>query len=119
LNTEPALDMAVEFLLWHWTIKKPVGPCQYGIGTRFMQVEYPLWHYNIFQYVYVLSFYDKAKNDPRFLEAVGALQSKLVNGMVIIERNVPKLAELSFCKKGQPSELATKRYNEIIANLIT
>jgi len=117
LNNEPALDNAVEFLLNHWAIKTPIGPCQYGIGTRFMQVEYPLWHYNIFQYVYALSFYDKAKTDERFLEAFGILQGKLVDGMIVIERNVPKLAKLSFCKKGQPSELATRRYHEILNNL--
>ena len=82
-----------------------------------MQVEYPLWYYNLFQYVYVLSFYEKAKKDERFLEAFQALQNKLVNGMIVVERNVPKLAKLTFCKKGHPSELATKRYNEILANL--
>ncbi|MCL2385979.1 MAG: prenyltransferase [Defluviitaleaceae bacterium] len=117
VNNEPKLDKALEFLLSHWTIRKPIGPCQYGMGSRFMQVEYPLWYYNLFQYVYVLSFYDKAKNDERFLEAFRTLQNKLVNGMVIVERNVPKLANLTFCKKGQPSELATKRYHEILANL--
>jgi len=117
LNNEPLLDKAVEFLLAHWTIKKPIGPCQYGMGTRFMQVEYPLWGYNLFQYVYVLSFYDKAKNDGRFLEALGALQDKLVDGMIVVERNVPKLSKLIFCKKGKPSELATKRYEEIISNI--
>jgi len=37
--------------------------------------------------------------------------------MIIVERNVPKLAKLTFCKKGKPSELATKRYHEIMANL--
>jgi len=117
LNDEASLDKAVEFLLAHWTIKKPVGPCQYGMGTLFMQLEYPLWNYNLFQYVYVLSFYDKAKKDERFLEAFAALQGKLVDGMIVVERNVPKLAKLTFCKKGQPSELATKRYHEILANL--
>ncbi|MCL2363181.1 MAG: prenyltransferase [Defluviitaleaceae bacterium] len=117
LNNEPKLDRAVEFLLTHWTIKKPIGPCQYGMGSRFMQVEYPLWGYNLFQYVYVLSFYDMVKKDARFVEALRALQDKLADGMVVIERNVPKLAKLSFCKKGQPSELATKRYHEILANL--
>ena len=40
-NREPALERAVEFLLEHWTIRKPIGPCHYGIGTLFMQVEYP------------------------------------------------------------------------------
>ena len=116
LNREPSLDKAVEFLLAHWTIRKPIGPCQYGMGTRFMQVEYPLWHYNLFQYVYVLSFYNKAKDDDRFLDAFSALKNKLVDGMIIIERNSPKLSKLAFCKKGQPSELATKRYNEILIN---
>ena len=118
LNNEPALDKAVELLLAHWTIRKPIGPCQYGMGTRFMQVEYPLWYYNLFQYVYVLSFYDLAKKDKRFLEAFAALQDKLVDGMIVVERSVPKLAKLTFCKKGHPSELATKRYNEILDNML-
>lgn len=117
-NNEPALDRAIDFLLEHWTIKKPIGPCHYGIGTLFMQVEYPLSSYNLFLFVYVLSFYDHAKRDERFLKAFKTLQSKLVDEKIIIERAVPKLAKLSFCKKGQPSELATKRYNEIVQNLM-
>jgi len=117
LNKEPALDKAVEFLLEHWRIRIPIGPCQYGMGSRFMQVEYPLWYYNLFQYVYVLSFYDKAKKDERFLEALAALQSKLVDGQIVVERTSQKLAKLNFCKKDQPSELATLRYNQILMNL--
>ncbi len=114
INNEPALDRAVDFLLEHWTIKKPIGPCHYGIGTLFMQIEYPFRNYNLFVYVYVLSFYDRAKEDRRFLEA---LESKMTDGQIVVERVVPKLAGLSFCKKGKPSELATIRYHEIIKNL--
>ncbi|MBR0599906.1 prenyltransferase [Sinanaerobacter chloroacetimidivorans] len=117
LNNEPALDKAVDFLLEHWTIKKPIGPCHYGIGTLFMQVEYPFRNYNLFVYVYVLSFYNRAKRDKRFLEALEALQSKLVDGQIVVERVVPKLAGFSFCKKGKPSSLATMRYHEIMNNL--
>lgn len=117
LNREPALDKAVEFLLNHWTIKKPIGPCHYGIGSLFMQVEYPFRNYNLFVYVYVLSFYDSAKNDKRFLEALEILKSKMADNQIIIERSVPKLSKLSFCKKGKPSELATKRYKEILQNI--
>jgi len=117
LNNEPALDRAVDFLLEHWIIKKPIGPCHYGIGTLFMQVEYPFGNYNLFQYIYVLSFYNRAKSDKRFLEALEALQGKLVNEEVVVERVVPKLAKLNFCKKGAPSELATKRYHEILQRL--
>lgn len=113
---EPSLDSAVEFLLEHWTIRAPIGPCHYGIGTLFMQVEYPFRNYNLFLYVYVLSFFEKARKDKRFLEAFQELEKRTADGQIIVERVVPKLAELSFCKKGQPSELATRRYREILYN---
>ena len=94
-----------------------MGPCHYGIGTLFMQVEFPFRNYNLFVYVYVLSFYDKAKKDARFLEALDVLKSKTVDGQIVVERVVPKLENLTFCKKGYPSTLATSRYNEILDNL--
>lgn len=117
LNQEPALDHAVEFLLTHWTTRKPLGPCHYGIGTLFMQVEYPFANYNLFVYVYVLSFYDRAKKDPRFWDALGALEAKLVDGQIIVERLNRQLAGLAFCRKGEVSDLGTKRYHEILRNL--
>lgn len=117
INYEFSLDKAVDFLLDHWTIRKPIGPCHYGIGTLFMQVEYPFRSYNLFMYVYVLSFYNQAKKDKRFLEALETLESKMVDGQIVVERVVPKLAGFSFCKKGQASELATIRYHEILNNL--
>lgn len=117
LNKEPLLDRAVDFLLEHWTIRKPIGPCHYGMGTLFMQVEYPFRNYNLFVYVYVLSFYHRAGEDKRFLEAFKALEAKLEDGQIIVERVVPKLAKLSFCQKGAPSASATLRYQEILKNL--
>lgn len=113
----PALDAAVGLLLEHWRIREPIGPCHYGIGTRFLQVEYPFRSYNLFYWVYVLSFYDTAQQDPRFLEAFSLLTSKLVAGQIIVERVVPKLAGLAFCRKAQPSALATRRYQEVLDNL--
>ena len=110
-------DKAVDFLLEHWVVRKPISPCHYGIGTLFMQVEYPFRGYNLFYYVYVLSFYERARSDKRFLEALEALKAKTVNGEIVVERVVPKLAKLSFCRKGQASELATLRYREILANI--
>jgi len=82
-----------------------------------MRVEYPFFRYNLFYYVYVLSFYNKAKKDKRFLEAFEALKSKRVHGKMIVENPNRKLAHLAFCKKGRPSDLATKRYNETVKNL--
>ena len=114
LNQSKALDQAVEFLLSHWTIRQPLGPCHYGIGTLFLQVAFPFDSYNLFFYVYVLSFYDKAKKDSRFLEALQVLKDKTVDGNIIVERPNQKLANLTFCKKGEPSELATERYRELL-----
>ncbi len=114
---ENALDDAVEFLLAHWVTRKPLGPCHYGIGSLFMQVEYPFRNYNLFYYVYVLSFYEKARRDERFMQAFEALRAKTRRGQIVVERVVPKLAKLEFCKKGEPSELATRRYREILQNL--
>ena len=82
-----------------------------------MQIGVPFDDYNILNYVYVLSFYNRAKKDERFLEALEMLESKLVDKQLVVERVVPKLAKLEFCKKGKPSEIATKRYHKIISNL--
>lgn len=117
LRNEQSLDTAVEFLLSHWDTRVPIGPCHYGIGTLFMQVSYPFRDYNLFLYVYVLSYYARAREDRRFLEAFHALEAKTVDGQVVVERVVPKLAGLEFCRKGAPSALATERYQEIVRNL--
>lgn len=117
LNTNAALDLAVEFLLMHWEVKKPIGPCHYGIGSLFMQLEYPYRGYNLFEYVYVLSFYRRARGDKRFLEALNALSSKAPDGQIIVERAVPKLAKLHFCTPQKVSGPASGRYREIMQNM--
>lgn len=117
INREPKLDKAAEFLLEHWLIRKPISPCHYGIGSLFMQIEYPFRGYNLFYYTYVLSFYNCAQKDPRFLDALASLKEKTCDGSIVVERVVPKLAKLSFCKKGMPSIPATKRYREILGNI--
>ena len=116
-NADARLDRAVEFLLGHWVTRAPLGPCHYGIGTLFHQVSFPFLQYNLFYYVFVLSFYDAAKRDPRYLDALSVLQGKLRDGQIVVERPHAKLAKLDFCKKGEPSELATRRYQTILANL--
>jgi hypothetical protein len=118
LNNSSKLDHAVDTLLEHWTVRRPIGPCQFGIGTLFMQVEYPFLRYNIFSYVYVLSFYARARRDKRFKGAFEILSSKLdAEGHLIVERPNRMLAKLDAFRKGQGSVLATNRYMEIIKNL--
>ncbi len=117
LNKERELDRAVEFLLGHWETRKPLGPCHFGIGTLFMKVEYPLLRYNLLNYVHILSFYDRARRDSRFREALQALQSRMRDGKVVVENSHRELASLSFCRKGLPSEPATHTYRQIMQNL--
>ena len=83
-----------------------------------MRVEYPFQRYNLFYYVYVLSFYEKARKDERFLEALELLTKKLDNNTkMVVERPNRKLEKLTICRKGEPSEAATERYLEILRNL--
>lgn len=117
-NLRHDLDRAVETLLDHWTVRTPIGPCHYGMGTLFMQVEYPFLRYNLFYYTYVLSFYSKARQDARFQEAFAALSRKLDSqNRMIVERPNRKLEKLDICRKGRPSEAATERYLEIVRNM--
>jgi len=116
-DQDAGLDRAVEFLLGHWRIRRPIGPCHYGIGTLFMQVAYPFMTYNLFYYVYVLSFYRRARQDERFLEALAALEAKRIDGQIVVERVNRQLARFDFCAKGKPSARAGARYREIERNL--
>lgn len=114
---ESQINRAVEFLLQHWETRLPLGPCHFGIGKLFMQIEFPFFRYNLFFYVYVLSFFEIAKKDSRFLDALMVLEGKLSNGMVVVEHPNKKLENFEFCKKGEISFIATERYKEILRNL--
>ncbi|NLI54466.1 MAG: prenyltransferase [Clostridiales bacterium] len=116
-NADARLDGAVEFLLGHWQTRAPLGPCHYGIGTLFHQVTFPFLSYNLFYYVFVLSFYGVAKRDARFLDALSVLKGKLRDDQVVVERPHAKLSGLSLCKKGEPSEPATEKFRIILNNL--
>lgn len=112
------VDAAVESLLRHWEVREPTGPCHYGIGTLFMQVEFPLLRYNLFFWVYVLSFFEAALGDPRFEEARASLSERLdPDGRMVVERPHRGLKGLAFCEKGKPSGAATRRYREIVDNV--
>ncbi len=112
------VDRAVLSLLDHWDTRKPIGPCHWGIGSKFLQIEFPFLRYNLFFYVYVLSFFERARRDPRFKAALDVLESKLDDdGRIVVENPHRGLRGLQFCEKGAPSTQATVRYREIRRNL--
>ena len=117
-NGVEIVDRAVCFLLDHWNTRKPIGPCHWGIGSQFLQIEFPFIRYNLFFYVYVLSFFERACKDSRFKAALDALESKLDgDGQVVVEKSHRGLKGLQFCAKGLPSTQATLRYHEIQENI--
>lgn len=117
LVTSPGAERAVDTLLDHWSVRRPLGPCRYGIGSRFMRVEFPMVRYNLFFYVYVLSFYPHARRHAAFREAFATLQGKLVEGQLVVEQDKPALNSLSLCQTGRPNPRAARRYAEITVNL--
>ncbi len=113
----PETDQAVALLLEHWETRTPIGPCHHGIGSLFMQLEYPFLRYNLFYYVYVLSFFERAHADARFREALEVLRAKLdEEGRVVVERPHRDLKDLRFCARGEPSVPGTARWAEIRSN---
>ena len=114
----PVVDEAVESLLRHWVTREPLGPCHWGIGSKFMKTEYPFLRYNLFFFVYTLSFFTRAQSDPRFLEALAELESKVDDeGALVVEQPHRMLGRLEFCSRGKPSLHATRRLAEVRANL--
>ena len=111
------LNKGVDFLLNHWETKSPLGPCDFGIGSRFLRIEFPFLRYNLFYYVYALSFYKHAREDPRFLDAYKALWVKTRNEEVIPENPHRAWRTFHFAKTGQVSKLATKCWLEIKKNM--
>lgn len=113
-----SLNRGVAFLLKHWLIRQPMGPCLFGIGSRFLQIEYPFLRYNIFYYVYVLSFYQTARNDHRFQEAFNHLAGKVQHDQIVPEKPHKAWQHYAFARKGGSSVKATRRWMEIRDNLL-
>jgi hypothetical protein len=107
------LEKGVVFLLDHWETRKPLGPCQFGIGSRFLTIEYPFLRYNLFYYVYVLSQYNIAKKDKRYREALLYLQNKAIDQKILPESPHTSWRRFSFARKNEYSEIATNRFLEI------
>lgn len=111
------LERGVDFLLQHWEIRQPVGPCAFGIGSRFLTIEYPFLRYNLFYYVYVLSFYSKALTDQRFQQAFLQLKNKVTNDQLIPENPHRAWQKFDFARKGKVSGMGSLRWKEIIRNM--
>ncbi len=112
-DIEAILNKGIDFLLKHWEVKKPLGPCNFGIGSRFMKIEYPFLRYNLFYYVYVMSFFKSSKSDKRFLEAFEVLKDKIKNDKLVPENPHKAWNTFDFAKKKKVSAIGTERWLEL------
>jgi hypothetical protein len=109
------LNNGIGFLLDHWITKKPLGPCEFGIGTTFLKTEYPFIRYNIFYYAYILSFYSKAIDDKRFKEILKILLDKETNTGIRIENPHKSWKDILY-KNGLECDLANMKFFELKKN---
>lgn len=107
---------AIDFLLGHWQTRAPLGPCTFGIGSRFLQVEYPFLRYNLFYYVFVLSHFAHAQTDKRFVEALAQLAEHTSKGEMIIDSPHRAWAKTGWVSKAKPNDLATQKWQLILDN---
>ncbi|WP_162889365.1 prenyltransferase/squalene oxidase repeat-containing protein [Maritalea myrionectae] len=112
-----ALNSGVDFLLDHWSSRKPLGPCNFGIGGRFLKTEFPFRRYNLFYYVYVLSQYESARNDKRLHEAFEALKPYTDSGHLSVASPHRAWKGAVFAPQTGPSEPASKYWKEIVKRL--
>ena len=110
------LERGVEFLLEHWITKKPLGPCEFGIGSTFMKTEYPFIRYNIFYYTYVLSYYQKALKDKRFQQVVYELQKNETKTGIEINNPHKNWKKLLY-QDSLECDLANQKYIELKQNI--
>ena len=97
---------AVGFLLAHWDSRAPLGPCTFGLGSRFLKLEYPFLRYNLFFYVHTLAQYPTALETPR---------AKEVDGRLAVETPHRAWKSFPFGAKGAQHSALDARWAEIVA----
>lgn len=107
------LNQGVDFLLDHWDSRKPLGPCTFGIGSRFLKTEFPFRRYNLFYYVFVLSQYDRAIRDHRFRQAFAALKRQAKGNGLRITAPHKAWKDSILAPETGPSRPATKYWEDI------
>lgn len=82
-SLERSARHALTFLEAHWGSRSPLGPCGFGIGSRFLKPEFPFLRYNIFYLVVVLSKYERLCSPAYLADVLSEFDSHLTNGEVI------------------------------------
>jgi len=107
----PALKGAIDLLLEHWRTHANLHG--FGIGRRFMSLQYPAVKYGILRVLDTLSLFPHALTSPDFQNMLDYVHNKAVDGRYLAEAVDPAFDGLDFAQDREPSRWITFLVNRI------
>jgi hypothetical protein len=101
----PALRGALDLLLGHW--RERANLHGFGVGRRFMSLQYPAVKYGILRVLDALSLFPYAIASPDFASMLDYVHNKAVEGRYSPESFDSTYAGFDFAQYGQPSRWIT------------
>lgn len=101
----PIVKGAVDSLLEHWRVRD--NRHGFGVGRRFMSLQYPAVKYGILRVLDVLSLFPYAMNQPGFREMLDFVHQKASDGKYFAEPVDGSYAEFDFGRRQEPSRWLT------------
>ena len=110
----PLLKGAIDLLLRHWESRgRGWHPHGFGVGRRFMSLQYPAVKYGILRVLDVLSLFPYAVNSGAFQNMLDFVRHKAVDGKYCAESTDEAYAGVDFAQKEEPSRWLTFLINRI------
>ena len=104
----------IDLLLKHWERREQKWRLSlFGIGRRFMSLEYPAVKYGILRVLDVLSLFPYAVESEGFKSMLDFVHKKSSNGKYFAESIVESYAEFDFGQRKEPSRWITFLINRI------
>jgi hypothetical protein len=107
----PALKRAIDLLLEHWRVRSDLHG--FGIGRRFMSLQYPAVKYGILRVLDVLSLFPYAVASPDFENMLDYVHNKAADGRYLAESIDSTYAGFDFAQTSAPSRWITFLINRI------
>jgi hypothetical protein len=107
----PALKGAIDLLLEHWRTRANLHG--FGVGRRFMGLQYPAVKYGILRVLDVLSLFPRALASPDFESMLDYVHNKAVDGRYFADSFDATYAGLDFAQNEAPSRWITFLINRI------
>jgi hypothetical protein len=116
LASGDAVKFGAECLLDLWENSREKHPYQFYMGTDFRKVKAPLVWYDILHVADVLSLFKGVKDDPRYIDMILVLSSKVDSqGRAIPESVWQDYKDWEFGQKKVPSRWATFLYLRVLS----